>query len=61
MTEAGGVKRRSLWRRFTKWYAWGLSQILAVLKPGVVARVALANPDGTRRTVNVTLGELPAA
>ena len=30
MTEAGGVKRRSLWRRFTKWYAWVLSQVLAV-------------------------------
>ncbi|MEV7807206.1 trypsin-like peptidase domain-containing protein [Microbispora sp. NPDC088329] len=40
--------------------ASALSQILATLKPGDRVRVELMRPDGTRKTINVVLSELPA-
>jgi S1-C subfamily serine protease len=36
-----------------------LSQTLAALKPGQTVKVEVQHPDGSRSTVNVTLGELP--
>ena len=38
-----------------------LSSVLAGLQPGQAVEVVLAGADGTRRSVMVTLGELPAA
>jgi putative serine protease PepD len=36
-----------------------LADVLAGLRPGQVVRVAVVAPDGTRRTVRVTLGQYP--
>ena len=36
-----------------------LADVLAGLRPGQAVTVAVADPDGTRRTVRVTLGQLP--
>jgi len=36
-----------------------LTQLLATLKPGDVARVSVVRADGSQQTVNVTLGEIP--
>jgi putative serine protease PepD len=36
-----------------------LSSVLANLKPGDAAKVDLQKPDGSKKTVQVTLGELP--
>ena len=36
-----------------------LSQYLITLKPGDVAKVELQHADGTKSTINVTLGQLP--
>jgi S1-C subfamily serine protease len=36
-----------------------LASVLARLKPGRTVRVAVATPDGERRTVRLTLGEPP--
>jgi putative serine protease PepD len=36
-----------------------LADVLAGLHPGQTVRVAVARPDGARRTVTVTLGQLP--
>jgi putative serine protease PepD len=38
-----------------------LASVLANLKPGQSVRVGLLHPDGTRATVQVTLGTLPGA
>jgi S1-C subfamily serine protease len=38
-----------------------VGDVLATLKPGQQAKVALADPDGGRRTVTVTLGDLAQA
>ncbi|GAB3161636.1 S1C family serine protease [Microbispora hainanensis] len=40
--------------------ATDLAQVLATLKPGDRAQVELLLPDGTKKTVTVVLGELPA-
>ncbi|GAA2577281.1 trypsin-like peptidase domain-containing protein [Actinomadura fulvescens] len=36
-----------------------LSEVLATLKPGDAAKVEIEQPDGTRKTTDVTLGQLP--
>jgi putative serine protease PepD len=36
-----------------------LAEVLAGLNPGQTVNVVVENPDGTRRTVKVTLGQLP--
>jgi putative serine protease PepD len=36
-----------------------LAEALAELRPGTVAKVGTVRPDGTKRTVDVTLGQLP--
>jgi putative serine protease PepD len=36
-----------------------LAEALAELQPGTVAKVGTVRPDGTKRTVDVTLGQLP--
>ena len=41
--------------------AQALAQVLAGLRPGQVASVALTRADGSKATVQVTLGQLPAS
>ena len=41
--------------------AQALAQVLAGLRPGQVASVALTRADGSKATVRVTLGQLPAS
>ena len=41
--------------------AQALAQVLAGLHPGQVASVALTRADGSKATVRVTLGQLPAS
>ena len=36
-----------------------LADVLAGLRPGQTVTVAVVRPDGTRRTVRVTLGQYP--
>lgn len=38
-----------------------LAEALAGLKPGATAKVELLQPDGSKRTVDVTLGQLPGS
>lgn len=38
-----------------------LSGVLAALRPGQAATVAVTHPDGTTSTVRVTLGQLPSS
>ena len=38
-----------------------LSAVLAGLKPGQAAKVELVTPEGVKRTVSVTLGQLPGS
>ncbi|MEU5881582.1 trypsin-like peptidase domain-containing protein [Spirillospora sp. NPDC047279] len=37
-----------------------LSEVLATLKPGATTKVEVQHPDGSKATVDVTLGQLPA-
>jgi putative serine protease PepD len=36
-----------------------LAEVLAGLKPGDIAKVTITRPDGGKKTVDVTLGQLP--
>ena len=38
-----------------------LSAVLAGLKPGQATKVELVTPEGAKRTVSVTLGQLPGS
>jgi putative serine protease PepD len=41
--------------------ASGLAQVLATLNPGQTVQVKLNTPQGSTRTVTVTLGQLPGS